>query len=81
MSLVTIVFYDKEGSESYIQLPWCLGKRLRHYLRDPALRRYHLVGRRLKSKVYGKDRRSLGLTSTLEQDEIVHFIPTGRALS
>lgn len=81
MTQVTIVFREPGGAQSHIQLPWTAGKALRHYLRDPALRRYHLVGRLMRSKAYGKGRRKLGYKSVLEPDETVQIVPTQRALS
>lgn len=79
MSSVTIVFRDPAGAQSYIELPWQQGKRFRHYLRDPSLRRYHLVGRLQRSKAYGNDRRKLGYTSVLEPGETVHIVPASGA--
>ena len=71
---VAIVFRDKGGSPAHILLSWQSGKRLRQYLRHPALRKYGLLHTAAYSRVLNQDRQRRRLTSTLVPGETVHII-------
>ncbi len=77
-ALVTIAFRDKGGSPAHILLPWQSGKRLRQYLRDPALRGFGLVHVAIRSRVLNQDRQKRRLTSVLAPGETVHVIKVAR---
>lgn len=74
---VAIVFRDRGGNPAHILLPWQQGKRLRQYLRDPALRAYGLVHTAARSKVINQSRQKRRLTSVLSAGETVHVIKVG----
>jgi len=82
--VVVIIFPNEaEGGQSYIQLPWRKGKRLRQYLRDPALRRYHLLGMFIRSRTVGntgQEVRRLRYTSELKAGETVRITPISKAV-
>ncbi len=72
--VVFISFRDREGAQSHIQLPWVKNKDLRDYLRDPALRKYHLLSMALRCRLIGNRYRKMRLTYPLEAGETVHLI-------
>jgi len=78
VTLVTIFFMDRGGAQAYIHLPWVAGKRLRHYLRDPALRQYNLIGRATRSRIVNQAHAKLKLTTVLAPDETIHMVSVRR---
>lgn len=74
MSYVTLYFLDKEGKQAYIELPWQAGKRLKDYLRVPAVRSYGLLGKSLTARVVTGEGQKLKSNSVLRAGETVHII-------
>lgn len=79
MSDVTIHFHDRGGSPAYIHLPWLAGKRLKYYLRDPALRSYNLIGLATRSKLKDQNNHRLRLTTVLDPGAAVFVVPVRSA--
>jgi hypothetical protein len=69
--LVTIAFRTKDGKRAHIHLPWSPHRRLRQYLRDPALRKFALVARVMRVGLMNEKRRKLKLNHVPEAGDLV----------
>lgn len=63
-TLVTISFPALDGRRAHIHFPWVRGKLVKHYLRDPALRKYALLEKATQIGLMNQDRRKLKLVSS-----------------
>jgi hypothetical protein len=73
--IVTIHFSNFGYGRAHINLLWVQGKKLKEYLRDPALKKYALLNQAMRLHSRGiRDRQSrrIRLTATLKPGDVIH---------
>lgn len=69
--LVTIVFTAPGGRRAQIDFEWVEGKRLKYYLKDPALTKYGMIGMFMRSRVQNQDLKVMRLNDCLKSGDII----------
>lgn len=76
--MIFIVFPASGGRKMTAELPFVEGQTLRHYLRNPELRKYNTVHLALRSQRLDENRRRLRMRSQLTDGTTVYLMQTGQ---